>query len=49
MIKIVIVITIIIDDQNYNDHTHYKPMIKIVMIMLIMNDDQNCNDHAHYK
>ena len=61
MIKIVMIMHIINDDQNCNDHAHYKrwsklkwsctlkTMIKIVMFMHIIDDDQNCNDHAHYK
>ena len=60
MIKVVMIIPIMIDDQNCNDHAHYKgwsilkwsctlkTMIKIVMFMHIIDDDQNWNDHTHY-
>ena len=48
MIKIKMIVHIIIDYQNCNDHAHYKRWSKIVMIMPIINDYQNCNDHAHY-
>ena len=36
-IKIVMIMHIINDDQNCNDHA------------IINDNDQNCNDHAHYK
>ena len=47
MIKIVMIMPIINDYQNCNDHAHYKRLSKLKWSWHIINDDQNCNDHAH--